>query len=188
MKLSIALVPLIVFLLAATVQAAPPPCPGQDGMAGPKCLTITQDQRAKYYALQKEYAPKFREIKDQLFIKENELKALQHAVQPDVPAVRAAATEIVSLRNALADLKKALDERLAKECGIVRPPKPIPGVDCPFPGPKGARPFGPGFHGHHGPQGPCDGPHGPGHFGPHGPGHFGPHGPHGPCGGPYPVD
>ena len=120
---------------------------------------ITDQQRAQYYAIMSEYEPKLREFADQLFVKENELQALKHAVQPDVNAVRATAEEIVKLRNQRRALKRTIDARLEKECGIKRPQKPIPGVDIPY------RPF----RGHHGPRG-MHGPMGPGSA-PHGPHH-----------------
>ena len=55
------------------------PCPGFDGKMPQK---ITDEQRAKYYAICKEFEPKLRELNDQLFVKKNELEALKHAVQP----------------------------------------------------------------------------------------------------------
>ena len=131
------------------------PCPGFDGKMPQK---ITDEQRAKYYAICKEFEPKLRELNDQLFVKKNELEALKHAVQPDVAAVRATAQDIVTLRNEKRAVEQAKEDSIAKECGITRPDKPIPGVDVPFHRGHGPRPFGP--HGPHGPHG-QPGPHGP---------------------------
>ncbi|MBQ7456226.1 MAG: periplasmic heavy metal sensor [Desulfovibrio sp.] len=140
----------------APCQGQGMPCPGFHGQGqgqgyGP-CQSITAEQRAKYYALMDEYEPRLRELKDQLFIKKQELEALKKANQPDVNQVRAVATEIVKLQNAKRDLQKVINNRIAKECGIQRPQRPIPGVDCPFPGPKGPGPRGP--MGPMGPMGP----------------------------------
>ncbi|MCR5813305.1 MAG: periplasmic heavy metal sensor [Desulfovibrio sp.] len=146
------------------------PCTGQapcPGVEGAMLQSITPEQRAQYYAISKEFEPKLRELNDQLFIKKNELEALKHAVQPDVNAVRSTAQEIVKLRNEKRAVQQAKDERIAKECGITRPARPIPGVDVPFHRGQGPRHFGPrGPHGGFGPEG---------HHGPHG--YPGPHGP-----------
>ncbi|MBR4742074.1 MAG: periplasmic heavy metal sensor [Desulfovibrio sp.] len=133
-----------------------PPCgaPCMDGPRphGPKLIVITPEQRAKYYEIMKEYAPKKQALKDQLFITKHELTALEHAVQPDVAAIRAASTEIVRLRGEERKLQEEINMRLEKECGIKTPEKPIPGVDVPF------RPFHGPHHRFHGPQ---HGFHGP---------------------------
>ena len=133
------------------------PCPGFDGR---QMQTLTDEQRAKYYAITKEFEPKLRELNDQLFVKKHELEALKHAAQPDASAVRSCAQEIVKLRAERRAVQQAREERIEKECGIKRPARPIPGVDMPFRGPHGPRGFGP--HGPHSPHG-YPGPHGPMH-------------------------
>ncbi|MCR4666144.1 MAG: periplasmic heavy metal sensor [Desulfovibrio sp.] len=117
------------------------PCLEQNGPKGHhgNIPALTAEQRAGFRAIVAEYEAKFREIADQLFIKENELQALKHAVQPDVKAVSATAKEIVDLRNARRDLLRVIDERAEKELGIKRPQRRVPGMD--FTGP------------HHGPRG-----------------------------------
>ncbi|MBQ7617611.1 MAG: periplasmic heavy metal sensor, partial [Desulfovibrio sp.] len=107
------------------------PCAGYHGQGPRQFQSITPEQRAKYKAIMDEYRPKLRELADQLFILENELQALKHAVQPDVKAVRSTATEIVKVRNERRELKQIIHQRLQKECGIKLPERPIPGVDMP---------------------------------------------------------
>ncbi|MBQ7739464.1 MAG: hypothetical protein IJT59_07415 [Desulfovibrionaceae bacterium] len=135
------------------------PCGNHPGMPAGPCFggpgaahkMITPEQRQKYYAIMKEFAPKMQSIRDQLFIQGNLLQALKHSSQPDLAKVEETSKAILKLRAEKRELQKAIDDKLAKECGIVKPAKPIPGVDVP------PRPFR-GFHGpehfHHGPMGP----------------------------------
>lgn len=127
--------------------------PKQFGYCGDApCVTLSTEQRTKYYAVAKEFGAKFQELNDQLFVKQQELDALKKAAQPDINAVRSVASEIVTLRAAKRTLKNQMDEQIAKEFGIKRPQSPIPGVDCPF-GPRNAPPrHGMNHHGmhHHG--------------------------------------
>ncbi|MBQ9536206.1 MAG: periplasmic heavy metal sensor [Desulfovibrionaceae bacterium] len=138
------------------------PCPGMmDGYYGgpqgpcgpgfhhppmPPQQNITAEQRQKYYAIRDEFAPKFQSLRDQLFVKVNVLQALKKAAQPDVARVEAVCQEILKLRAAKRDLQMAFDKKIATECGIKKPAKPIPGVDVP------PRPF-------HGPHHPMHMPH-----------------------------
>ncbi|MBQ7585822.1 MAG: periplasmic heavy metal sensor, partial [Desulfovibrionaceae bacterium] len=120
------------------------PCSEQ----GPALKTLTPEQRAKYYAIKQEFAPKFQNLRDQLFVKKNVLKALTNSSQTDLGKVEALSQEIVKLQAAKRELHKAMADRLEKECGLKKPMPPIPGVDF--------LPSGP----HHGPfHGPHHGPH-----------------------------
>ena len=112
----------------------------------PPQQNITAEQRQKYYAIRDEFAPKFQSLRDQLFVKVNVLQALKKAAQPDVARVEAVCQEILKLRAAKRDLQMAFDKKIATECGIKKPAKPIPGVDVP------PRPF-------HGPHHPMHMPH-----------------------------
>ena len=162
--------PILVALLALSlfavieVNAAPnmpgqpndpcAPCQGPQPMHpcfGPHHQMITPEQRQKYYDIQKEFAPKMQGIKDKLFIQKNILQALKNSAQPDLAKIEATATTILKLHAEKRDLQKAIDEKVAKECGIQKPARPIPGVDVP---PRHFRGhFGP-EHFHHGPMGP----------------------------------
>ena len=78
---------------------------------------LSPEQRAKYSALIDEYAPKMRPIRDQIFVKRQELSALRNAANPDVKAVRSTAEELVKLQDQMADLHNELGARLEKEVG-----------------------------------------------------------------------
>ena len=114
---------------------------------GPKGPQMTPEQRQKMEAAFTKYAEKMQPLEDQLFVKKQELKALQNAPQPDVNAVGAKAQEIVKLRRELDTLRR----EMAKEAGL---PVPAWGGPCGGPG------FGP-KHGRrgHGPRNvqPCPG-------------------------------
>ena len=97
---------------------------------------LSPEQRARYSALIDEYAPKMRPVRDQIFVKRQELSALRNAASPDMKAVRATAEELVKLQNQMADLHRELGARLEKEVGA---PK-----DAVAPqGPNGNPPCGP---------------------------------------------
>ena len=127
-------------------QGGPHPCmrghgPGPHGGFGGPCFgfgpffapdqKITAEQRAKYAALLKEFEPKMREIRDQLFVKEHVLEALEHAVQPDVAKIEETAKDIIQLKNAKRALHTAFEDRVEKECGLKKAPRPLPGLDMP---------------------------------------------------------
>lgn len=78
---------------------------------------LSPEQRAKYSALIDEYAPKMRPVRDQIFVKRQELAALRNAANPDVKAVRVAAEELVALQNQMTQLHRELGARLEKEVG-----------------------------------------------------------------------
>ena len=78
---------------------------------------LSPEQRAKYSALIDEYAPKMRPVRDQIFVKRQELSALRNAANPDVKAVRNTAEELVKLQDQMADLHNELAARLEKEVG-----------------------------------------------------------------------
>ena len=97
---------------------------------------LSPEQRAKYSALIDEYAPKMRPIRDQIFVKRQELSALRNAANPDVKAVRSTAEELVKLQDQMADLHRELGARLEKEVGA--PQWRDGGDDRPVP-PRGYR-------------------------------------------------
>ena len=102
---------------------------------------LSPEQRAKYSALIDEFAPKMRPIRDQIFVKRQELSALRNAANPDVKAVRSTAEELVKLQDQMADLHNELGRRLEKEVGAPQwrdRDRPDPQDDRPMP-PRGYR-------------------------------------------------
>ncbi len=61
---------------------------------------------------------KMRPLQQDLFVKEQELRALQNATNPDVAAVSKKATEITQVRSKLQDEKKSLGLALDKALGL----------------------------------------------------------------------
>lgn len=127
---------IILPLLSSQVLAKPDPnhnvkpcfCneggPSIDHKKGPKekrheLMKLAPEQREKVKAIHQEFAPKIDPIKDQLFIKKEELKALQNSQNPDVTAVKNCATEITNLKKQLRTLHKQRDEKIDAEIGIV---------------------------------------------------------------------
>jgi len=111
------------------------PCPGFGpgmheagmhgyGMRGYGHGSLTPEQRQKYRDIVAEYAKKMEPVKDQMFIKRQELRALQNAANPDIPAVRAAATEMLQLRKQLGQMHEDMTQRLEKEVGAPTPAHP----------------------------------------------------------------
>ncbi|WP_449242679.1 periplasmic heavy metal sensor [Desulfovibrio sp.] len=70
---------------------------------------------------------------DQLFVKEHELRALERRSKADLPAVRAAAEEIVSLRGQVFEQDEAFRAKVLKETGLRLPPPPPCGRLAPEP-------------------------------------------------------
>ena len=79
---------------------------------------------------------------------------MENATNPDVKAVREAATEMTRLRNEMADLHDALGDKLAAEVGVPEGFKDGPRGPR---GPRGDR--GPAFDGPRGDAGCYDGPY-----------------------------
>lgn len=92
--------------------------PGE-GMRGMPCggMALSPEQQQKYEAILDEYSKKMEPVKDQLFIKRQELRALQNAADPDIPAVRTAASELLQLRKQLGQMHEEMRQRLQKEVG-----------------------------------------------------------------------
>ena len=71
----------------------------------------------KYDAIVADFAKQMEPVKDQMFIKRQELRALQNAANPDIAAVRATATEMLQLRKQLGQLHETMTQRIEKEVG-----------------------------------------------------------------------
>lgn len=119
------------------------PCPGFGpgmhgyGMRGFGRGDLTPEQRQKYHDIVAEYAKKMEPVKDQMFIKRQELRALENAASPDIPAVRAAATELLQLRKQLGQMHEDMTQSLEKEVGPGTAPHPRKGGPA-----QGKRPHG----------------------------------------------
>ena len=94
---------------------------------------MSDAQRAKFDKIMEEFAPRMEQLRDSIYVKRQELRALENATNPDVKAVREAATEMARLRNEMADLHDALGDKLAAEVGV-----PEGFKDAPH-GPRGPR-------------------------------------------------
>ena len=107
---------MLLFLSAQTVVAGPCGCPG-GGPDGDGCQGMTQEQRDKFDRIMSDYGAKIRDAEGQVFIAEQELRALQHASQPDVGAVRKAATRLVELDARLDEIYRELGKKLEEAVG-----------------------------------------------------------------------
>lgn len=95
-------------------------CPMMRGgyQHGGKHMNMTPEQREKMRVIMSESDAKLTPLRDQLFIKHQELKALQNATNPDVKAVGQKANEINTLREQLRKERAALGDRIDKELGL----------------------------------------------------------------------
>lgn len=86
-----------------------------------KGMQMSEEQRAKVNALLQESEAKVEPLRDQLFVKREELRALQNAATPDMKAVNSKAMEINGLREQLrkerAELGKKIDTALGLKPG-----------------------------------------------------------------------
>ena len=85
-------------------------CPGQD--AG---FRLSAESSARYEKIVKEYIEPIRKLKDELFVKKAQLKALGNATDPDMKAVTETASAVVILRNKLSALHSEMEQRIMKE-------------------------------------------------------------------------
>ena len=85
-------------------------CPGQD--AG---FRLSAESSARYEKIVKEYIEPMRKLKDALFVKKAQLKALENATDPDMKAVTETASAVVILRNKLSALHSEMEQRIMKE-------------------------------------------------------------------------
>ena len=97
-------------------------CEGCPGGYGPgygwnRNAALSPEQQDKYTKIVSEYAKRMDPIQDQIFIKRQELRALQNSTNPDVKAVRETATELTKLNNQLGDLHDEMARRIEKEVG-----------------------------------------------------------------------
>ena len=108
------------------------PCPGMQGHGMHGMMgrgAYTPEQMQKYDAIVADFAKQMEPVKDQMFIKRQELRALQNAANPDIAAVRATATEMLQLRKQLCQLHETMTQRIEKEVG--KPADAMPKKDAP---------------------------------------------------------
>lgn len=92
---------------------------GQSGGQGRGTgMNLSPEQRTKVNALVQETQTKMQSTRDQLFVKHEELQALQQASTPDVNAVSKKAQEINILREQMNKERTALGQKIDKELGL----------------------------------------------------------------------
>ena len=125
-KASIA-VALAAFLAVGGIagQALAAPHDGHDGhwrqqRSYQDCIyqALTQEKKAQYDAIMKEFADKTAPLRDKLAAKYIELRTLGNSPTPDPKAIGKAAEELVALRNEFAKERSAMVDRVAQESGI----------------------------------------------------------------------
>ena len=125
-KASIA-VALAAFLAVGGIagQALAAPHDGHDGhwrqqRSYQDCIyqALTQEKKAQYDAIMKEFADKTAPLRDKLAAKYIELRTLGNSPTPDPKAIGKATEELVALRNEFAKERSAMVDRVAKEIGI----------------------------------------------------------------------
>ncbi len=120
-KFTIAVPVLALTLLAGGIVAAPY-AQSADAQKNPRAeKEISQAQRQEARKAMEASQAKMEPLRAAMFVKKQELRALQNAANPDVAAVSAKATEITTLQAKMADEKKnlgmALDTALGLEPG-----------------------------------------------------------------------
>ena len=79
---------------------------------------LKPEQMAQFDAALKEYGKKLDPLQQALFVKHEELKALQHASNPDVKAVSKTATELAQLFSKVKSEREAFEDKIIKDFGI----------------------------------------------------------------------
>lgn len=86
-----------------------------DGMDPGFRGALSDEGQARYDKIMSEYRGKIDKVRDELFVRKSELRALERSSTPDVKAVTDKANEIVSLRGQLRSLRDEMDQTLEKE-------------------------------------------------------------------------
>ncbi|MES9996589.1 periplasmic heavy metal sensor [Desulfovibrio aminophilus] len=106
-------------------DGGPGPCEGPVRLDPGKQATLDNLLAEHHKAMQP--------LRDQLFVKEHELRALERQSTADLPAVRATAKEIVNLRGQVIEQDQAFRAKVLKETGLRLPPPPPCGRPAPEP-------------------------------------------------------
>ena len=99
-------------------------CPGNQDQAvdarrgGPRGQTFSPEQREKYNTIVEEYAKRINAVRDEIFVKRQELRALHNNAIPDAKAVRDCDTGLATLKRQMEDAHNDMMRRL-EEAGIV---------------------------------------------------------------------
>lgn len=96
--------------------------------------SLTPEKQAQFDTMLEELQGKMRPLRDTLYVKRQELHALQNAANPDVNAVSKTATEITQLREKMRAEHDNFVKKLEKDLGI----KDYYGSEVAPKGPKGA--------------------------------------------------
>lgn len=80
--------------------------------------SLTPEKRVQYEAIVKEGRSKIEPLRDALYVKHQEMRALQNSANPDVNAVSKAATEIATLRAKMRAEHENLVQKMEKDLGI----------------------------------------------------------------------
>lgn len=94
---------------------------GQGGMGyhmGQAYNALTPEKRAQFDTMLQDLRTKMTPLRDDLYVKKQELRALQNATSPDVNAVSKTATEINNLRNKMRAEHEKFVEKVEKDLGI----------------------------------------------------------------------
>lgn len=95
------------------------PCPGMYGRGMQQGGgNISPEQRQKLRDMVQESDAKIQPMRDQMYIKGEEMRALQNSANPDVKAVSQKAAEINALREQMRKERVALGEKIDKELGL----------------------------------------------------------------------
>ena len=79
---------------------------------------LTPEQIAQFDDVLKTYNKKIEPTQQSLFVKNQELKALQNAANPDIKAVSKTATEVVQLQSTLKNEREAFEEKIKKDFNV----------------------------------------------------------------------
>ncbi len=88
------------------------------GQCGNYQSNLTDEQRAKARELVMQSKKANEDLRNSIFVKENELRALHNATNPDVQAVSKAASELTALRQQLRDAREKLGKDIDTALGL----------------------------------------------------------------------
>lgn len=79
---------------------------------------LKPEQMGQFDAALKDYSKKLDPLQQALFVKHEELKALQHASNPDVKAVSKTATELAQLVSKIKSERESFEDKIIKDFGV----------------------------------------------------------------------
>ncbi|MDR0816585.1 MAG: periplasmic heavy metal sensor [Desulfovibrio sp.] len=111
-------------LAPSVVDAGVADCPGNQDQAvaaprgGQQGQAFSPEQKEKYNTIVEEYAKRINAVRDEIFVRRQELRALHNNATPDVKAVRDCATGLATLKRQMEEAHNDMMRRL-EEAGIV---------------------------------------------------------------------